>query len=432
MSSNHSLEQAQYKSDKSFRNSLLTALLLHSLVILVPPFLSDDALAYSAIGSAIGLYGQPMYAPIGSGLPESDAYLQLLAQYPEWLTRGSTYGPAFNAFAALVIGVAGQNVSLALHLFQLISAAALFATALLASEAAMAWAASISTDSDPQRVRLHVLRLILFCPLALIEATNNAHNDVFLALAVAVFTWLVVKRSIASAILVLITGVAIKFSGILPVAFIIAQKIASRMTSLRTLISTGLLFATSLGIMLWIVWPVIEQSASTIIRLIGSPNQLFPFCTRSLECIPRVIFHLVLDAPITSWLIGLVFRAGGIMLLVILAIRARTTGQILTFLAAFILLYYLFFHAYMQAWYLLSLLPILYFLDDRLKPVALTFVISSLAQYSLDFSLACLKVSPWAEIRETFGLLFVLSPPIFVLVSGMFKRHQDHTGGKSG
>lgn len=402
-------------------STLIAALVLHGLIMVVPPFLSNDALAYGAIGSATALHGQSMYAPLGESLPATDSYALLIVQNPEWLAHGSTYGPAFNIVADLIVRIAGNNVSLALRLFQGLSALAIFGAALFASQAAAIWAQTNRPTFAFSAVSLRVLRLVLFSPLALIEASSNAHNDALLALVVAVFAWLVAKSRVLPAGLVLAAGLTLKISGILLLAFYFTQQIAARVSTRRTLIGLGLLLASISALIVWLAWPMIEQSASTVSRLIGSPDQKYPFCTRSLECMPRAVLHLALDNPAISWATGLAFRMGGILLLVVLALRSRINAQTLTGAAAFIFLYYLFFHAYMQAWYLLSLLPLVYFLDDRLKPVAKVFIISSLAQYTLDFTLACTKASPGAEIREIAGWIIVLLPPMIMLAWAMFK-----------
>ena len=400
--------------------SWIVASALHVCVTVIPPFLSDDTLAYGATGAALSLHGQPMYAPLGASLPTDDPYGMLIAQYPDWLTHGSTYGPGFNLLAALVVALAGRDVTLALHLFQFACAGAILLTGHLSATAAARMTRSGTADDAGGRfgtgVYLRTARLVLFCPLAVIEASSNAHNDAFLALAVAGFAALVSRANGGAAITVLTAGVTIKLSGLLLPVFCAATLFRQWASDHRKRTAGGVLVLLAAGFAFWVGWPLVELTATTAVRLIGTPDEIRPFCTRSLECAPRALLHFGLGVPWASWLLGLAFRTAAVVLMLVFAARARTLAQALAHGAAFLLFYYLFMHAYMQAWYLLSLLPLLSFLHERWQPVAAVFIVSSLAQYALDFLLACGGASPWPEIRESAGLLIVLAPPCLVLV----------------
>jgi len=403
----------------SFRTSLIAALAVHLVVALVPPFLSQDTLAYGAIGSAMANHDQSMYMPLGMSLPAADPYAIKIAAHSAWLAHGSTYGPLFNYLAAAVVYVAGDNVTMALRLFQAVSLIAIFGAALFAADAARTWqqkrlseAGDVPNEAD---VATRVLRLVLFCPLALIEATGNGHNDAILALFAAAAAWLIVKPRFGLALGVLIGAVLIKASAVFLPALFILHRLALRVRDHRTVILTGIGLGLCVVAAVWFGWPLIEHSASTIIRMIGTVDDIYPFCTRSLECFPRALLHIVLDMPWASWSVGLVFRILGVGLLIVIAWRSATAGTFLAAAATFLLFYYLFLHAYMQAWYLLSLLVLLYFIGDRLMLVAKVFIISSLAQYALDFSLACAKEPLWAGLREAIGFVIVLLPPSLVL-----------------
>ena len=174
--------------------------------------------------------------------------------------------------------------------------------------------------------------------------------------------------------------------------------------------------------MLVLAWPLLGETASTVVRLVAPPDGGTPFCTRSLECLPRWLFHFGLGWSEAAWAVGLLFRAGGIALLLVLAWRSRAEDTGLAALGSFILVYYLFLHAYMQAWYLLMLLPLTPFFSRRLKPVALAYMVSSLAQYGFDFAWSCTKDLPWAILREIGGLVVVLAPPLTVLALGWRRR----------
>ena len=78
------------------RRVMLIGLGLHASMLLVPPALSDDPLAYAAIGRAMSAYGRDASEELGKSLPKEDPYRQLIEVYPRWLAYGSDYGPGFN------------------------------------------------------------------------------------------------------------------------------------------------------------------------------------------------------------------------------------------------------------------------------------------------------------------------------------------------
>ncbi|MBU1174257.1 MAG: hypothetical protein KKH72_02560 [Alphaproteobacteria bacterium] len=400
----------------AFARSLIAAILVHAIVLAAPPFLSDDTLAYGAIGALAGLHGLPAESPLGA-LPEGDAYRLMISQYPAWLSSPSTYGPLFNWLATLVVTIAGDNVLVCLRLFQLLASLAVVATALIASAAARDWCRNDPRRGDAAAMRLTSLRLVMFSPLALVEATGNGHNDALLALVVAAFALAIVNSRHAAGPALLAAGLLVKLSVLVPLGFYMAHWIARAMSgfprSKRVLAAVGAALAA--GILFWVVIPYLGGTAGTVVRLFAPAADGAPFCTRALECPPRWLFHFVLGWPDAAWLIGLVFRFGGLALLVSLAWRNRRLADPLPALACFILFYYLFFHAYMQAWYLLALLPLIVFLAAPLRPVAYAFILASLAQYGLDFAWACSKAMPWVIVRELGGVMIVLVPPLIAL-----------------
>ena len=415
---------------KAWLASLAAAFVVHAIILLVPPFLSDDALAYGAIGALPALHGADMYAPLGA-LPETDAYRQLIAQYPVWLAHPSTYAPGINALYALVIAIAGDNVRLALRLMQFAGLLALFATGLLAALAVRNRAALAREGGPADRKALMALNLVLFAPLGLIEATGNAHNDVFLALAIAGFAFYITRQRAGSGLVALALGFLVKLSAVLPFALVILRRAAGWLTSRPHPRLIGLMaLAILAGIgFAWFAWPMVAETANTVVRLVAPPDGGAPFCTRSFECLPRWLFHYVFNWPEAAWITGLLFRAGGVAVLLVMAWRYRHAVNGLSALAGFMLFYYLFLHGYMQAWYLLALLPLAPFLSASLRAVALAYLISSLAQYGLDFAWSCTSEPPFAIVREIGGLVVVLAPPLIVLGIVRWKRRGLDSAG---
>jgi hypothetical protein len=412
---------------------LLFGLLVHGLALAVPPMMSDDVLAYAAIGRSMQHYGQPASQPLGQSLPTDDPFRQAIEQYPNWLKAGSAYATGFNVIARGVAAVAGDDLRMALLLFQAVGLVAVVLTALATSRAARDWTlATVSADLPPteadeagRRAGTAALALVLFSPMTILEATSNAHNDSLLALCVALFAWAVAARHGGLGIAALAGTWLVKASGMLLLGFELTRLVVSPLRAWllarRRLLATGAVACGVLGVAVAVgpARPILNRQSSTIASLLGSPDDKMPYCTRSLESAPRAILHIVLKQPRAAWLVGLVFRAAAVALLVYLAVRAEPGIERLTWAGTFVFLYYMYLHAHSQPWYLLALLPLVPMADERLRPAMLAAMVSNLASYSVAFSWNGTTDVLVAGVFEVVSGLVVLIPPSVVLVRSL-------------
>ena len=114
---------------------------MNCLAIVSPPFLSDDPLAYAAVGRAQTVYQHDPYMPLKESLPADDPFRQAISKYKSWLSIGSVYGPGFNWIGAQASRIAGDNLLLNLRLFQIVSLLFMLLTAAVAGQAAGRWQA---------------------------------------------------------------------------------------------------------------------------------------------------------------------------------------------------------------------------------------------------------------------------------------------------
>lgn len=409
--------------------------LLHVLALCALPFLSDDPLAYAAIGRALTMYHQSAATPLREALPPDDTIYVLIKQYDNWLRVGSQYGALFNQVCALIAALAGRSLVGLLRGFQAVALLATIGTAVLAGWAARhapgpsseERAAPAGTECERRQAR--ALALVLFCPLALIEGTMNAHNDALLALGVAAFACCLVRRRTGLAWLPLVFVVLIKASGLLCLGLYAAYqafRLASRILPERLVQRVHkhlILFACALAVLCTVACLVILAAAPSVIAaspslglLLGSPNDTYPYCIRSIECVPRAVLHFFFGWKLASWAVGILFRAAAGGLLLYMASRSQGGASHLAATAVYLLFYHLFLHGFSQPWYLLSLLPLLGFLDLRLQRVAIAFCISNLAYYSVSFVFNCERRPIVFLVKETLQTLIVLGPPLILLV----------------
>jgi hypothetical protein len=433
--------------------------LLNLCGLLVPPFLADDALAYAAVGRAIQHYGANMYTPLGQALPAGDPFRQMIAHQASWLQVGSAYSPAFNWLASTVSRVAGDDLTLHLRLFQGVGLGAMLLSTLLIGQAAKEWSLQERRPDDAplagapsqlvaRQVAARAMALILFCPLTLIEGVNNAHNDSLLSVSVALFALFVVRRQPFAAFLALLLGPLVKASGLLLLALYALHLLLSRWqlrlpqsSELRAaLLGRGRGLKLALGglavavavtaLTVWLL-PLLWRYSSTTAHLLGSPRDQYPYCTRSIECIPRAILHVVLGLPTAAWLVGLCFRAASGVFLLYVAVRSERGARHLKWAASFLFFYYLYLHSYSHTWYMLSLLPLLAFADSRLLPAMMAMAVSNLSHYVLNFAFDCEQSVFLVGLTELVEGLLVIVPPTVVLIAGSRRGRGEHTARRT-
>lgn len=380
-------------------------LLVHAFALFAAPFLSSDPLMYAAVGRALAS-GAQASTPLFTALGASHPFLEGLP--PAWQRGTSAYGPAWNALASVLASVAGDDLALALRLHQGVALVALLlGAAILAS-----------------RYGARGFVLVALCPLAIIEATIGAHNDALLIplVAGALVAWLG-GRGLACVVL-LALGLAIKASaGILLLPAILTMVLATIVNSGRR--RAVLASFVMCGIAALAVLPTLHDGPlDALSRLVERPDVAYDHCTRSLECLPRVVFRFVLHMPTAAWATGLVFRALGILWLGWCCLRAAEAyrqsadrAQPVIWLARGLFVYFLVLHGWAQSWYLLPLLPTLPVLSEDWSDRGIrVYLVAAVAYYALVLPMSCLgdplsiAVSDLAEASITFF------PPVVILL----------------
>jgi hypothetical protein len=370
---------------------------VHGVALLAPPFLSLDSLYYAAIGRAAGTFHADPARALSSTLPPDDALLALL---PPGLKIGSAYGCGFNHFAALLARRAGSHLELMLRGFQWTSCAAAFGAAVLLAFAV-----------EPER-RGRAAALVLFCPLVIVEATANAHNDALLMLAVAAGACLLVRGRAAAALLALGLALAIKASALLAPAVIAGSLLHARLGArARAFVERRLLLVAAAAAVVGVALVAILRArlalSAELALLVGDPGAVVDHCTRSVECAPRVLLRFGLGAPRAAWLLGLGFRAGGALMLIAAARRSPPLAAA----AAGLFFYYLYLHAYLQTWYLLSLVPLVAFADEKLRPAMRVMLGGAIFYYAVRIPLNCDTRPAVVAAKELAEALIVIVPP---------------------
>jgi hypothetical protein len=400
---------------------LAGGLAAHLVMLCGLPFLSLDSLYYEAIGRAMAL-GHDPHRPLSEALSPTSSLAQLLP--PAWRTGTTPYLAGFNRLSETVARLTGSDVARALHLYQLLGMAAIFLCAALVGRAVLIRAGETAAA--------RAAALILFCPLSLVEATLNGHNDALLAIPVALFALATLEKRRLLGVLALASGLLVKASALLLLGMELSRLALARLGRLVTparVLAVGAAGAAALLTAYFVLHDRVPALVS-VAALVGRPADLYEHCTRSPECLPRALLRYVFHRNTAAWALGLVFRAASAVWLFYAAGRAaRAEGtdeqdSPLVWLATGLFIYYLCFHGFMQSWYLLSLLPLLPFADRRLLPFMKLFLVCAVAYYAIDLPLQNATNPVEVGIRELGGAVIADGVTLFLLI-GVWLRAQS-------
>jgi hypothetical protein len=375
----------------SLRRVMALALVVHALALIGPPFLSSDPLFYVAIGRVVSQHGSP-YVPLESVLKADDPIMGLLD--PGWRAGTSAYLAGWNWLCAAVSAISGGSVPIALKLLQLVATAAILGAAALAGLAAR--------GREPWG-DARAAALVAFCPLAITEATQSAHNDALLALAAGAFAFFTLRGRRTAGLAALASAIAVKANAVMALGVTLSERALERArwaTSRRVLVGALLLAALSLTAILALA-PRFPALTALVYQL-GSPGDAFERCTRSWECLPRALLRYIFDWRVAAWGVGLAFRAGSVVWLLYAAARGAEEKNAIAWLAKALFVYYLFLHGFQQSWYLLGWLPLLPFAHAHLRPAMKLHLLASAAYYPILLCICCnfVELTPYRELVE--------------------------------
>jgi hypothetical protein len=359
---------------------------------------------YAAIGRALA-GGASTSTDLSTALGPAHPFLAALPS--AWRVGTSAYGPAWNALAAGLGHLAGNDLGLALRLHQVVSA-----TAVLGG----AWLTSRAVEASHRTAAFVAVAL---CPLALVEATVNAHNDALLVPLVAGALLSFRRDRAGLAVVLLGIGVAVKASMALVVGPVVLTAILARFPTrqkrVRVLAVGVVLGLAALAGLTFLA----DGPLDALARIVGRPDVPYDHCTRSLECLPRVLFRFVLSMPRAAWSTGLVFRAIGIVWLGLGALRAASVPpeERVGVLTASLAFYFLLLHGWAQSWYLLPLLPALPFVRDPRHAAALrVYLVSAVLYYALVLPFSCLTSQVTIAVADLVEAAITVFPPLVVLL----------------
>jgi alpha-1,6-mannosyltransferase len=366
------LLRAAWRGELPLNLALGLAVGFHLALVLLPLLISRDVYSYIAHGQIVSLHGGNPYVQTPADFP---SLLTRELVGPAWVDTPSVYGPLFSHLAGLVTRIS-QRLDVLVDAFRLIAIAASLATTFVIG--------AVVRRHRPGRAAFAVAAFGLN-PVVLFQGGASGHNDLLVALAIAVAAWLVLTERTMWAVAVLSMGALVKASAVLPVLLLVVW-VAWRRPVEERLRAFASHAGLALGIAVVVAAPFFQLSDPTLgmAELSSHEGWLAPsrFFRRILDAISEDTLGVV--ARIVFFLALLV----AVVWLVYAVARAATSGLPRTELLAgwgWILLAITLLGPVLLPWYLTWSLPLLWVLPRRPRiSLIVLSVVLALSQWTAE------------------------------------------------
>ena len=350
----------------SFAVVMSGALLTSVLFAAVPPQESMDVYAYGYFGRLVATFHQNPYTiPLYES--SQDPYL-LLAHAKQ--TLQSPYGPGWTGLSAAVVSVTGTRTGLAVQIFRIIAIGSFFGTVLV-----------LRTLLAHHPHANNALILYAWNPLVLFEVANNGHNDIVLVFLLLLALRAYQRRRYFWVAPALAAAFLIKFVAILVVPLVLIALLRDRTLQKRDwrLLVTGSAASIAVTVVTFLpFWRGVGTFNYLIFlaQYIGLPLlhpltlgiSILRFAGVSKPMVPIVLLFVgrALFGVIALWTAHRLWKNGSHWL-------PASFGVLFAGFLGFGLTYF-------EPWYLLWLLPFIFFWPRRMwEPAAFVITVFGLA-----------------------------------------------------
>jgi hypothetical protein len=202
------LLRAAWRGEITMRVALGLSLAFHLAIVLLPLLISRDVYSYTAHGQIVSVHHANPYVQTPADFP---SFLTRELVGPNWVDTPSVYGPLFSHLAGLVTRTSTRLDTL-VDAFRLIAIAASLATTSVIGV--------VARRVRPSRAVFAVAAFGLN-PVVLFQSAGSGHNDLLVALAIAVAVWCVIRDRTVWAVGVLTCGALIKATAFLPLLLLV-------------------------------------------------------------------------------------------------------------------------------------------------------------------------------------------------------------------
>jgi alpha-1,6-mannosyltransferase len=279
----------------------------HVALVFEPLLVSRDVYSYVAYGQLVSVHGANPYVATPADFP---SFLTRELVGPKWVDTPSVYGPLFSHLAGVVTRLSSR-LDVLVDAFRLLAIAASLATTFV-----------IAATVRRARPALTAFAAAAFGlnPVILFQSAASGHNDLLVALSIAVAAWLVLRDRTLPAVAVLTAGALIKATAFLPLLLLVVWAAWRRPRDERVRA-----FATHAGLAAAIVAVVaapffqLEDPTLGMLELAGHEGWLAPsrFFGRVLDAVSGDTLGAVARSAFAvglvvaaAWLVRAVARSG--------------------------------------------------------------------------------------------------------------------------
>jgi hypothetical protein len=300
------LLRAARRGELSMRLALGLSVAFHIGIVLEPLLISRDVYSYIAHGQIVSLHHANPYVQTPADFP---GFLSRALVGPQWVDTPSVYGPLFTHIAGAVTRTSSR-LDVLVDTFRLIAIGSSLATTFVIG--------AVSRRAQPEWAAFAVAAFGLN-PVILFQSAGSGHNDLFVALAIAIAAWCVLRDRTHWAIAIVACGALVKATAFLPLVLLIVwvawrRPPGERMRAAATHAGVGL------AIVLIVAAPFLQWHDPTLgmLELSSHEGWLAPsrFFRRVLDAVSgdtlgvvaRVAFAVALVSAVV-WLVRMVARA---------------------------------------------------------------------------------------------------------------------------
>lgn len=300
------LLRAAWRGDLSLRFALGLSIAFHLAIVLQPLLISRDVYSYIAHGQIVSLHHANPYVQTPSDFP---GFLSRTLVGPRWVDTPSVYGPLFSHLAGLVTRTS-VRLDVLVDAFRLIAIAASLATTFVI--------AAVSRGLRPERAAFAVAAFGLN-PVILFQSAGSGHNDLLVALGIALAAWCVLRGWTYWAIVLVTCAGLVKATAFLPLLLLVIW-VAWRPSPGERVRAGAIHVAIASAVVVVVAVPFLQWHDPTLgmLELSSHEGWLAPsrFFRRVLDAISgdaqgvaaRVVFAVALVAAVV-WLVRGVARA---------------------------------------------------------------------------------------------------------------------------
>jgi hypothetical protein len=284
------------------RTVLWLAVVYHAALLLLPLLFSRDVYSYAMYGKIAATYHANPYVATPADFAQ-DAVAPFVG--PKWFDTPSVYGPLWVQVSAIVVRLV-DSVGAAIVAFRLLAIGASLATLVVV--------ARVVRRVRPSREAFAVAVLGLN-PVVLFQSAASGHNDLLVALSVAVALSFVVARRELLATAALALGTLVKATAAVPLLLLVVAAVARRPRGERgRALAAHLGVAGGLGLLAALPFLNASDPSLGMLELAGHEGWLAPsrFFRRLLDAISNDALGVLprLVAPVVLlWALFLIARA---------------------------------------------------------------------------------------------------------------------------